>query len=165
VASAAISWATNSLRFAPRGTVACVADQFCAVSYEIFSDEALTKRVQRGEFITHARRGWSVHVRAQGLRPDQPYWYRFQSGAAQSTVGRTRTAPAPDAAVSRLRLALASCQHYEQGHYAAHADMARQDLALVLFVGDYIYESTAKRLAQPHMQRSASSPGTCSGST
>ena len=47
------------------------SDQFCAVSYEIFSDEALTKRVQRGEFITHARRGWSVHVRAQGLRPDR----------------------------------------------------------------------------------------------
>ena len=127
------------------------ADQFCAVSYEIFSDEALTKRVQRGEFITHARRGWSVHVRAQGLRPDRPYWYRFQSGAAQSPVGRTRTAPAPDAAVSRLRLALASCQHYEQGHYAAHADMARQDLALVLFVGDYIYESTnPKYIVRPH---------------
>jgi len=27
---------------------------------------------------------------------------------------RTRTAPAQDAEVARLRLALASCQHYEQ---------------------------------------------------
>jgi alkaline phosphatase D len=59
-----------------------------------------------------------------------------------SPVGRTRTAPALDAHVARLRLALASCQHYEQGRYAAHVDLAHQDLDFVLFVGDYIYEST-----------------------
>ena len=116
--------------------------QTCTVSYEIFSDEGLKKRVQTGEFTTHAARGWSVHARVGGLKADRPYWYRFQCGNAQSPVGRTRTAPAADAPVQRLRLALASCQHYEQGHYAAHAQMARDDLDLVLFVGDYIYEST-----------------------
>ncbi len=114
----------------------------CKVSYEIFSDEALTKRVQTGEFVTHAQRGWSVHARVSNLKPDRHYWYRFQCGSAQSPVGRTRTAPLADAVVPRLRVALASCQHYEQGHYAAHADMARQDVDFVLFVGDYIYEST-----------------------
>ncbi len=118
------------------------AFQSCKVSYEVFSDEALSKRVGVGEFITHAQRGWSVHARVSGLRPDRHYWYRFHCGQAHSPVGRTRTAPLAQAAVSRLRLALASCQHYEQGHYAAHADMARQDLDLVLFVGDYIYESS-----------------------
>lgn len=120
-------------------------------SYEIYSDEALKQRVQQGEVRTDRERGWSVHARVTGLQPDRPYWYRFRSGDAVSPVGRTRTSPAPDADVRQLRLALASCQHYEQGHYAAHADMARRDLDLVLFVGDYIYESSnPKYLIRPH---------------
>ena len=60
-------------------------------------------------------------------------------------MGRTRTSPALNEVVRRLRLGLASCQHYEQGHFAAHRDMAAQDLDLVLFVGDYIYESSNKQ--------------------
>lgn len=43
-------------------------------------------------------------------------------------------------------MALASCQHYEQGHYAAHREIAARDLDCVLFVGDYIYESSADAL-------------------
>lgn len=118
------------------------ANQSCIVSYEIFDNEALKRPIKKGEFVTHAARAWSVHARVTGLRPDRHYWYRFSCGGAMSPVGRTRTAPATDARVARLRLALASCQHYEQGAYAAHVDMAQQDLDFVLFVGDYIYEST-----------------------
>lgn len=40
---------------------------------------------------------------------------------------------------------MASCQHYEQGYYVAHRDIARQDLDLVLFVGDYIYENASPK--------------------
>jgi alkaline phosphatase D len=116
--------------------------QTVIVSYEIYSDEALRQPVQRGQVTTGAARAHSVHVDVRGLRPDRFYWYRFVCGEAVSPVGRTRTAPAADARVARLRLALASCQHYEQGWFAAHREIARQDLDLVLFVGDYIYEST-----------------------
>lgn len=112
------------------------------VSYEIYSDEALRQRVQRGQVATDAARAHSVHVDVRGLRPDRHYWYRFLCGDAVSPVGRTRTAPAPEAWVPRLRLALASCQHYEQGYYPAHREIARQDLDFVLFAGDYIYEGT-----------------------
>lgn len=130
------------------------ADQACPVSYEIFFDEALKKPAQHGEVTTHAGRGWSVHARVTGLSPDRSYWYRFRCGNAISPVGRTRTAPAPDAPISHLRLALASCQHYEQGYFAAHADIARQSLDLVLFAGDYIYESSnPKYLVRPHTGR------------
>lgn len=121
------------------------AGQRCIVGYEIFADEALSKRVMRGTVATDAGRGWSVHVRVRGLLPGRHYWYRFACGDALSPVGRTRTAPGAQAPVERLRLALASCQHYEQGHYAAHADMAVRDLDLVLFVGDYIYEGSNPR--------------------
>jgi len=122
----------------------------CTVRYEIFGDAALQRPVMRGEIVTDASRAFSVHVLAQGLAPQRDYWYRFSCGDAQSPVGRTRTAPAPDADVRRLRFALASCQNYEHGFYAAHREIAGRDLDFVLFVGDYIYEGSSPN---PEMRR------------
>jgi alkaline phosphatase D len=51
-----------------------------------------------------------VHAEPKGLAPDRPYWYRFTAGAAQTPVGRTRTAPAAAVVPARLRFAFASCQ-------------------------------------------------------
>jgi alkaline phosphatase D len=39
-----------------------------------------------------------------------------------------------------LRVAAASCQHWEFGHYAAHRHIAQATPDLVAFLGDYIYE-------------------------
>jgi alkaline phosphatase D len=113
--------------------------------FEVYADESLRRLVQRGEWRTDATRGHSVHVTLAGLSPNRNYWYRFVCGDAVSTVGRTQTAPAPEADVASLRLALASCQNYEHGLYVAHRDLARQDIDLVLFVGDYIYENSNPR--------------------
>jgi alkaline phosphatase D len=82
----------------------------------------------------------SVHVEVQGLQPDRWYFYRFAVGDAVSATGRTRTFPAPDAIVARLRLAYASCQRWEHGYYSAYRHMRVKNLDLVLFLGDYIYE-------------------------
>ena len=87
-----------------------------------------------------------MHVEVGPLASATGYFYRFTTGDAVSPVGRTRTAPAADAHVDRLRIALASCQHYEHGHYPAHREIADRDLDFVLFVGDYIYESSQPRL-------------------
>ena len=114
----------------------------CAVRYEIYSDAALRQPVAQGEVSTDAQRAHSVHVHARGLAPQRDYWYRFSCGNAVSPVGHTRTAPSADADVARLRFALASCQHYEQGFYAAHREIAQRELDFVLFVGDYIYEGS-----------------------
>jgi alkaline phosphatase D len=81
----------------------------------------------------------SVHVLVEGLQPGLAYHYRFEAGGQRSPVGRTRTAPAPQEAVGNLRMALASCQHLEHGHFTVHREIAAADLDLVLFVGDYIY--------------------------
>jgi len=112
---------------------------------EVFADEALRQPVRQWQIETDARRGHSVHVIATGLQPGRSYWYRFACGTASSPVGRTRTAPAPDAPVQLLRIAQASCQHFEQGHYVAHREMAQRELDFVLFLGDYIYESSNPR--------------------
>jgi alkaline phosphatase D len=116
--------------------------QAIAVVCEVFADEALRQPVRQWRVQTDAARAHSVHVVASGLQPGRPYWYRFVCGTATSPVGRARTSPGVNDAVDRLRIALASCQHYEQGYYVAHREMAQRDLDLVLFVGDYIYESS-----------------------
>jgi len=115
----------------------------CSVRYEVFADQALRQPVARGEVPTDARRAFSVHAPVRGLDPQRDYWYRFSCGGAASAMGRTRTAPAADAAVGRMRFALASCQHFEQGFYAAHREIAARELDFVLFVGDYIYEGSS----------------------
>ncbi len=123
------------------------------VRYEIYSDEALRQPVAVGTASALAQRGHSVHVHAKGLQSERPYWYRFTCGNAVSPVGRTRTAPLASAKTQRLRLALASCQHLEQGYFAAHAHIAQQELDLVLFVGDYIYESTRSQVVANDQSR------------
>ena len=81
----------------------------------------------------------SVHFTPRGLAPGTDYFYRFELGEDASPVGRTRTAPAPDADPD-LTIAVASCQHYEYGHFAAWRDVAEQSPDLVVHLGDYIYE-------------------------
>jgi alkaline phosphatase D len=47
-----------------------------------------------------------------------------------------------------LALAVVSCQHFEHGYYSAYQHLAREDLDLVLHLGDYLYE-TAPADGQP----------------
>lgn len=110
------------------------------VQWELAEDDAFRRIVRRGTAQATPELGHSVHVELNGLAPGRWYSYRFHHGGATSAVGRTRTAPAPGAPVDRFNFAFASCQQYEQGYYAAHRHMAAEDLDLVLFLGDYIYE-------------------------
>lgn len=110
------------------------------VHWELADDEGFLRIVQRGQAIAHPALGHSVHVELTGLAPGRWYHYRFMHGDAVSTTGRTRTAPAADALPERLRLAFASCQRWEHGHYAAWRHVRADAPDLVLFLGDYIYE-------------------------
>ncbi len=110
------------------------------VRWELADDEAMRHVVQRGTVTARPDLAHSVHAEVGGLQPARNYWYRFDVGGEASPVGRTRTAPAAGASPERLRFAFASCQHWEQGFYAAYRHLAEEDLELVLHVGDYIYE-------------------------
>lgn len=124
------------------------------VEWELAEDEGFSRIAARGKEQALLGDAHSVHAEPTGLAPDCWYWYRFTALGQRSGVGRTRTAPAAEAAVSRLRFAIASCQRWDHGLYTAWGDMARQELDLVLFLGDYIYEyaspanSKAPRLHQ-----------------
>ena len=113
-----------------------------SVRWEVATDARFARTVAAGETLALPEHAHSVHVLPAGLPAAVPLWYRFTAGTHQSPVGRTRTAPEADADVAQLRFALASCQHYEQGSFAVHREIAARDLDFVLFAGDYIYESS-----------------------
>jgi alkaline phosphatase D len=108
--------------------------------WEVAHDEAFTRIAQSGQVQALPALAHSAHAEVQGLEPDRRYFYRFMAGDAVSPVGRTRTLPAPGAAVARLRLAYASCQRWEHGYFSAYHHMREEDVDLVLFLGDYVYE-------------------------
>ncbi|CAL9565322.1 alkaline phosphatase D family protein [Streptomyces sp. Tu 3180] len=112
------------------------------VEWQLATDARFKKVVRRGTALARPAYGHSVHVDARGLRPDTTYWFRFRAGGQLSRTGRTRTAPAPHSSGGRLRVALASCQNWQHGYFTPYADMLDQDPDVVVFVGDYIYEST-----------------------
>src|SRR5262249_47213570 len=82
-------------------------------------------------------------------------WYGdgLVSGGVWSRVGSTRTLPLASAA--RLRLAVASCQHFEQGWFAAYRHMLGDDLDCVVHVGDYIYEGSWGARVRSHESANA----------
>jgi alkaline phosphatase D len=110
------------------------------VRWQIARDENMRQVVQRGTVLATPQLGHSVHIDVKGLEPNRWYWYQFKVGSEVSPIGRTRTAPASYSAVSQLNFAFASCQDWQNGFYTAYKHMAKEDLDLVVHLGDYIYE-------------------------
>lgn len=110
------------------------------VAWEVADDAGFTRIAARGVDVARAADAHTVHAEVRGLGADRWYWYRFSALGQRSAAGRTRTAPAPGARVAALQFALASCQRWDHGHWAAWRHAAAEGLDLVLFVGDYIYE-------------------------
>jgi alkaline phosphatase D len=134
-------------RLAPRPhePLGGLPDSPIEIRWEIAQDERFSLGLRQGVGTARPEVAHSVHVQVTGLPSGVPFFYRFRTRDAVSPIGRTRTAPALDADVARLRIALASCQHYEQGAFVAHREIAQRDVDVVLFVGDYIYESSNPR--------------------
>ncbi|MEW1547259.1 alkaline phosphatase D family protein [Streptomyces tsukubensis] len=111
------------------------------VVWEVAEDREFTRIVARGATTAGAATDHTVKADVRGLRPATAYWFRFTAGDAVSPAGRTRTAPAADAAVDRLRLGVVSCANWEAGWFSAYRHLAaRTDLDAVLHLGDYLYE-------------------------
>jgi len=124
--------------------------QRTTVQWELARDEQFADIAARGKALADSATAHSVHVEVRGLAPSRWYWYRFTALGGRSPPGRTRTAPRASANEA-LQFAIASCQRWDHGHYAAWRHMADENLDLVLFLGDYIYESapapaTARRV-------------------
>ncbi|HEX3132596.1 MAG TPA: alkaline phosphatase D family protein [Planctomycetota bacterium] len=115
-----------------------------AVRWELAADDGFREIVQQGEVTALPELAHSVHVEVAGLQPARWYWYRFHCGKDVSAVGRTRTLPAVDVMPERFRFAFVSCQNYEQGLFTAYSHLLKEELDLVIHLGDYIYEYAGK---------------------
>ncbi|MFI1468675.1 alkaline phosphatase D family protein [Streptomyces wuyuanensis] len=111
------------------------------VGWAIAEDKGFTKVVAGGLTTATAATDHTVKVDVRGLLPATAYFFRFTSGGTVSATGRTRTAPAADAAAPGVRFGVVSCANWESGYFAAYRHLAaRADLDAILHLGDYIYE-------------------------
>lgn len=95
--------------------------------------------VAGGQLDALPDRDYTVKIDVGRLEPATEYYYGFLTRTGLSPVGRTRTLPEGD--VDHVRLAFTSCSNYPNGFFNAYAALAqRDDLDVVLHLGDYIYE-------------------------
>ena len=72
------------------------------------------------EITVREEQDFTTRVFVDGLAADTRYFYRFVApDGTASRVGRSHTAPAPEAARD-LRIAVFSCQHYSDGFFSAY---------------------------------------------
>ena len=120
------------------------------VRYEIADDPGFARIVQAGTTRSEARYAHTVHLEVSGLPSGREFFYRFQAGDFTSPIGRTWTAAATGQSIERLRIAVASCQHFEQGYYHAYQHMLERGTDLILHLGDYIYEGNTANPVRQH---------------
>jgi alkaline phosphatase D len=115
---------------------------------EVAEDATFRRVVATAEGAVSADSDWTCRVLAGRLQPARVYWYRFSDAEGNgSRVGRTKTAPRPDADVT-ARFVFISCQNANQGAQNAYRRMMFEDeqlpadeqLDFVLHLGDFIYE-------------------------
>ena len=109
------------------------------VAWEMSDTEKFAAIIRSGTATTDETRDYTVKVDVTGLTPGRIYFYRFTAGAVSSPIGRTRTFP--NAGKAPLKLAAMCCANVGQGFFNVYRHCAdRDDIDVVLFVGDYIYE-------------------------
>ena len=131
-----------------------------AVTFLVAIDEALTHVVAQGTVSATPEADHTVRVGVDGLAPGTQYFYRFGVGDRTTRVGRTKTAPTAESDAP-VTFAFASCQDFIGRYYHAWQALLdeRADLDFVLFLGDYIYETTGDPSFQtPTADRSVALP-------
>ncbi|MEY2401441.1 MAG: alkaline phosphatase [Ilumatobacteraceae bacterium] len=118
-----------------------------AVTWEISGSQTFDTVEASGVETAVVSQGHTVHA---VVPLDQGTWYyRFRVGQYTSPVGTTRPAPGPGAEITEAKFAVANCQNYANGQYAAHRDLAEHNPDFVVWLGDYIYEEAGAPGADP----------------
>lgn len=115
------------------------------LTVEIAADESFRTIVARGEAVASRGNDYCAKVRTDGLAAGRSYFYRFAApNGACSSTGRSRTLP--QGPTDHFRIAVVSCSNATSGWFNAYAHLAtREDIDLVIHLGDYIYESPIDR--------------------
>ncbi len=107
---------------------------------EISRSMDFRETVGGGEVIASAASDYCVKITVGGLPADSWLYYRFIAPNGDiSAIGRTRTLPKND--IAQFGIGLFSCSNLPFGWFNAYAHAAlRNDLDLMVHVGDYFYE-------------------------
>lgn len=104
-----------------------------------FQSIVLEDQVNASEF--GVERDYTVHIDLDGkLEANTSYFYRFIYKDISSPIGRCKTLPAADAELSKLRLAVLTCNDYSTGYFNAFYELAKEDVDFVIHLGDFAYE-------------------------
>lgn len=107
------------------------------VTWEIALDDQFKQIIKTDKVSTAKAQDFTVKVDVINLKPDQRYFYRFSFGNKVSPVGQTKTLPINP---SKVSFAVCSCANYPAGYFYVYREMAKQDVDVVIHLGDYIYE-------------------------
>lgn len=107
------------------------------VTWEIALDQQFKQIIKTDKVTTAAAQDFTVKVDAIGLKPNQSYFYRFVFGDKISPVGQTKTLPT---STSKVSFAVCSCSNYPAGYFYVYREMAKQNVDVLIHLGDYIYE-------------------------
>ena len=110
------------------------------VRVEISDTQDFSKIAGGGQMVTGPWRDHTVKITIDNLAPGRWHWFRFIApDGSISPVGRTKTLPVGKA--SKFNIAIFSCSNLGFGEFNAYGHAAaRDDIDLVLHMGDYIYE-------------------------
>ncbi|MFU9045856.1 alkaline phosphatase D family protein [Acinetobacter tibetensis] len=107
------------------------------ITWEVALDAQFTQIKTSGKVQTSPAQDFTVKVDVTGLQAQQRYFYRFRFGQTVSPIGQTKTLPSQ---TNQVKLAVCSCSNYPAGYFYVYREMAKQDVDVVLHLGDYIYE-------------------------
>lgn len=118
------------------------ADDDIELDYVIAQNEDLTGIMARGTVTAKASSDHTVRLVPTELESGRHYYYRFASGTTTTQVGRTKTAPAPDADVP-VSFVMAACQDYIGRWYHSWKAFLEEkvEVDFIMYLGDYIYET------------------------
>ncbi|OTG69228.1 alkaline phosphatase [Acinetobacter sp. ANC 4470] len=107
------------------------------VIWEIALDQKFSQLINSGKVQTAQAQDFTVKVDASKLRSNQRYYYRFRYGNVISPIGQTKTLPESS---NTMSFAVCSCSNYPAGYFHVYQEIAKQDVDVVIHLGDYIYE-------------------------
>ncbi|RRJ30721.1 alkaline phosphatase D family protein [Halocatena pleomorpha] len=123
------------------------------VAVEVGWDDSFSEPVHRGVVESPAimaDHDHTITVDLDGkLSPDTEYAYRFIYNGTASRTGRCQTLPDPNATIDSMRLAVLTCQDYQNGYYGAYSHVAEENVDFLLHLGDFIYESADNQYRAP----------------
>ena len=114
------------------------------LSWQVATDSGFSTVVASGSQSSanfSSSRDYCVRVDVTGLSAGTRYYYRLNYASTYTPTGRCRTLPATASTPAQVKLAMLTCNHFEEGYFSSLSTLAVDDsVDFVVHFGDFIYE-------------------------